>query len=255
MNSLFDLTGKTALVTGSTKGIGRSMAKGLAAAGAKVIVTGRKQPDCDAVASDLAAESGGDLIGMACHMGDWDQIDALVERAYAELGKLDVLINNAGINPAPVMLADCTSEYWDKVYDVNLKGPMRLAAKVAPRMGAAGGGSIINITTMGAYHGGPAVGVYTSCKAALHNLTKVMAAEWTGLGVRVNALAPGPFMSEMMKGADRVRPGFADAAGDATLMKRVADCDEVIGSILYLASDASSFVTGIDLKVAGGMSG
>jgi NAD(P)-dependent dehydrogenase (short-subunit alcohol dehydrogenase family) len=250
---LFDLTGKVAVVTGATKGLGRSMAKGLASAGATVVVTGRRQADCEAAAAELARESGGKLLGMACHMGDWDQIAALVERVYAELGRIDVLVNNAGINPASVPLAEVTSEYWDKVYAVNLKGPMRLAALVAPRMGKQGGGSIVNVSTMGAYMGGAGVGVYTSGKAALNNLTRVMATEWASLGVRVNAIAPGPFMSEMMKGADRALPGFSERSAEATLQKRVADCDEMIGTILYLASDASSFVTGEDFRIAGGM--
>jgi len=253
VQSLFDLTGKVAVVTGATKGLGRSMAKGLAGAGATVVVTGRKQPDCEAAATELERESGGKLIGIACHMGDWDQIEKLVERVCAELGRIDVLINNAGINPVSVPLAQVTSEYWDKVYAVNVKGPMRLAALVATRMGQQGGGSIVNISTMGAYMGGAGVGVYTSGKAALINLTRVMASEWVKLGVRVNAIAPGPFMSEMMKGADRALPGFSERSAEATLMKRVADCDEIIGMTLYLASDASSFVTGEDFRVAGGM--
>jgi gluconate 5-dehydrogenase len=250
---LFDLAGKVAIVTGSTKGLGRSMAKGLAAASASVVVTGRKQPDCEVAAKELAAETGGSLIGIACHMGDWAQIEALVTRVRDQLGRIDVLINNAGINPIPAMLTEVTSEYWDKVYGVNLKGPMRLAALVAPVMAETGGGSIINVTTAGAYFGGPSVGVYTSCKAALVNLTKVMASEWAHTGVRVNSIAPGPFMSEMMRGAERGQPGYQKGAAAATLLKRIADCDEIIGSILYLASDASSFVTGEDLKVTGGM--
>jgi NAD(P)-dependent dehydrogenase (short-subunit alcohol dehydrogenase family) len=229
------------------------MAKGLAAAGALVVVTGRKQSDCETAASELERESGGKLVGIACHMGDWDQIAALVERVCAELGHIDVLVNNAGINPVSVPLAQVTSDYWDKVYAVNVKGPMRLAALVAERMGRQGGGSIVNIATMGAYMGGAGVGVYTSGKAALINLTRVMASEWVALGVRVNAIAPGPFMSEMMKGADRALPGFSQRSAAATLMKRVADCDEIIGMILYLASDASSFVTGEDFRIAGGM--
>ena len=253
VQSLFDLSGKVAVVTGATKGLGRSMAKGLAAAGALVVVTGRKQADCETAASELERESGGKLVGIACHMGDWEQITALVESVHAELGRIDVLVNNAGINPVSVPLAQVTSDYWDKVYAVNVKGPMRLAALVAERMGRQGGGSIVNVATMGAYMGGAGVGVYTSGKAALINLTRVMASEWVGLGVRVNAIAPGPFMSEMMKGADRALPGFSDRSAAATLMKRVADCDEIIGMILYLASDASSFVTGEDFRIAGGM--
>jgi len=250
---LFDLSGKVALVTGATRGIGNSMARGLAEAGADVIVTGRKQDGCDAAAKEIAERTGRKLRGMACHMGDWEQIDALVPRAYDAFGRIDVLVNNAGINPAFVSIENVTSEYWDKVYDVNLKGPMRLAALVAPRMGEAGGGSIINVITVGAYFGGAGVGVYSSCKAALLNLTRVMATEWAPVGVRVNALAPGPFDTDMLRGADSAMPGFKEGSAQATLQKRVAHPDEIIGSVLYLASEASSYVTGADLIVAGGM--
>jgi NAD(P)-dependent dehydrogenase (short-subunit alcohol dehydrogenase family) len=216
-------------------------------------LTGRKQDGCDAAAKEIAERTGRKVLGMACHMGDWDQIEALVPRVYDAFGRIDVLINNAGINPAFVALENVTSEYWDKVYDVNLKGPMRLAALIAPRMGQAGGGSIINVITVGAYFGGAGVGVYSSCKAALLNLTRVMATEWAPVGVRVNALAPGPFDTDMVRGADDVMPGFKEGSAQATLQKRVAHPDEIIGSVLYLASGASSYVTGADLIVAGGM--
>ena len=218
-----------------------------------MVVTGRKQDACDAAAKELAERTGREILPVACHMGDWNQIEALVERSYGHFGRVDVLVNNAGINPAFVPVAELTSELWDKVYDVNLKGPMRLAALVAPRMGEAGGGSIINVITQGAYMGGPGVGVYTSAKAALLNLTRVMATEWAGIGVRVNALAPGPFMTDMMRGAAENAPGFLDGASGATLQKRIAHPDEIIGATLFLASDASSFVTGEDLRVTGGM--
>ncbi len=254
MSSLFDLTGKVAVVTGGTKGIGRSIAKGYAMAGADVVITGRRQEGCDEAAAELNDELGGQMVwGFACHMGEWDQIEALVDRVYDELGQVDVLVNNAGINPAPVTVADCTEAYFDKVYAVNVKGPIRLAGLVAPRMGEAGGGSIINVTTMGAYGGGPGVGIYTSSKAALHNATRAMAGEWAGLNVRVNSLVPGPFMSEMMKGSMRFDPEFPERSGRATMMKRVADCDEIIGLALFLATDASSYATGHDYKIAGGM--
>jgi gluconate 5-dehydrogenase len=253
MSQLFDLSGRVALLTGATRGLGRAMARGLAGAGADLVVTGRTQDACDLAAKELAAETGRAVLPVACHMGDWDQIHALVEAAYGRFGKLDVLVNNAGINPKLAPLTEVTSEFWDKLYAVNVKGPMRLAARVAPRMGEAGGGSIVNVITVGAYGGGPGVGVYTSAKAALLNLTRVMAQEWAGLGVRVNALAPGPFQTDMMRGADRVTPGYSRGAAAATLQRRVAEPDEIVGSILYLASDASSFVTGADLVVAGGM--
>ncbi len=253
MSGIFDLSGRVAIVTGGTRGLGNAMARGLAEAGASVVVTGRKQDACDATAKELAEQTGREILPVACHMGDWDQIEALVERCYGHFGKVDVLVNNAGINPAFVPVVQLTSELWDKVYDVNLKGPMRLAALVAPRMGEAGGGSIINVITQGAYMGGPGVGVYTSAKAALLNLTRVMATEWAGIGVRVNALAPGPFMTDMMRGAAEAAPGFLDGASGATLQKRIAHPDEIIGATLFLASDASSFVTGEDLRVTGGM--
>jgi NAD(P)-dependent dehydrogenase (short-subunit alcohol dehydrogenase family) len=253
MQQLFDLSGRVALVTGATRGLGRAMAGGLAAAGADLVVTGRKQDACEAAAKEIAGQTGRRVLPVACHMGDWGQIEALVETVYERLGRLDVLVNNAGINPALVPLAQVSEAYWDKLYAVNVKGPMRLAALVAPRMGEAGGGSIVNVITVGAYGGGPGVGTYTSAKAALLNLTRVMASEWAGLGVRVNALAPGPFMTDMMKGAETNTPGYSQGAALATLQKRVADPDEIVGSVLYLASDASSFVTGTDLVVAGGM--
>lgn len=250
---LFDLTGRTAIVTGGTRGLGRAMAGGLARAGAEVVITGRKQPAADEAAAAIAAETGRRCLGVACHMGDWGQIEALVERVYGELGKVDVLVNNAGINPAFVPLAEMTGEFFDKLYAVNVKGPMRLAALVAPRMGAAGGGSIVNVITVGAYEGGPGIGAYTSAKAALLNLTRVMALEWAELNVRVNALAPGPFLTDMMTGAAANMEGFLEATASATLQKRIAAPDEIVGAVVFLASDASSFVTGEDLRVAGGM--
>ena len=253
MPDLFDLSGRVALVTGATRGLGHAMARGLAAAGAAVAITGRRQETCEAAAKGIAEETGRDVLPVACHMGDWDQIETLVERAYGHFGRLDVLVNNAGINPAFVPVAQITSGFFDKLYAVNVKGPMRLAALVAPRMGEAGGGSIVNVVTVGAYEGGPGIGTYSSSKAALLNFTKVMAMEWAGLGVRVNALAPGPFMTDLMRGAAANVPGFLDATAAATLQKRVAEPDEIVGSVLYLASDASSFVTGEDLRVAGGM--
>jgi gluconate 5-dehydrogenase len=250
---LFDLTGRVALVTGATRGLGRAMAGGLARAGADLVVTGRKVDATEAAAKELAEETGREVLPVACHMGDWDQIETLVERAFERFGKLDVLVNNAGINPAMMPVTAITSDYFDKIYAVNVKGPMRLAALVAPRMGEAGGGSIVNVITVGAYQGGPAVGVYTSAKAALLNLTRVMAQEWAPLKVRVNALAPGPFDTDMMRGAEQSVAGFSDQAAQATLQRRVADPEELVGAILFLASAASSYVTAEDLIVAGGM--
>jgi NAD(P)-dependent dehydrogenase (short-subunit alcohol dehydrogenase family) len=251
--SLFDLSGKVAIVTGSTKGIGRAMVSGLAAAGASVVVSSRKQQLCDEVAEEVRAECGGAVLGLACHVGEWDAIPAFVERVQSHFGRIDVLVNNAGINPAPVTTSDMTLDYWRKVFSVNLEGPLRLSQCVAPIMRDGGGGSIVNIATMAAYSGGPNVCAYGASKAALVNLTKSNAQEWAPWKVRVNALSPGPFTTEMVEGAARLRPEFKELIASGTMQKRIAEPVEIVGPVIYLASDASSFVTGDDISVSGGM--
>lgn len=250
---LFDLTGKVAIVTGSTKGIGRAMAQGLAEAGANVVISSRKQELCDEVAAEVAATTGRETFGLACHVGDWEAIPSFVDAVVNRFGKIDVLVNNAGINPAPTTVSEMSLEYWRKLFNVNLEGPLRMSQQVAPVMRDNGGGSIVNIVTMAAYSGGPNVCAYGSSKAGLINLTKSMSQEWAPWKVRVNALCPGPFMTEMVAGAERVREGFIDMIANGTLMKRVADASEIVGPVLYLASDASSYVTGDEISVSGGM--
>jgi len=249
----FDLQGRVAIVTGATKGIGRGIALGLAEAGAAVVVSSRKQDLCDAVAAEIAAATGRSTLGLACHVGDWDAIPGFVDRVHDWHGRVDVLVNNAGINPAPTPIADMTLEYWRKLQSVNLEGPLRLSASVAPHMRDVGGGSIINIASVGAYVGGHGNAAYAASKAGLVVLTKVMAQEWAAWNVRVNVIAPGPFVSEMMLGAERVSPGLLDRSAAATMLGRVADPAEIAGAAVYLASDASSFVTGEDHVVSGGM--
>jgi NAD(P)-dependent dehydrogenase (short-subunit alcohol dehydrogenase family) len=251
--SLFDLQGRVAIVTGSTKGIGRAMAEGLARAGASVVISSRKQDLCDDVAAEIAAATGAETLALACHVGEWDRIPAFVDGVVERFGRIDVLVNNAGINPARVGASDMSLEYWRKVFSVNLEGPLRTAQLVAPIMRDGGGGSIVNIGTMAAYSGGPRVCAYGASKAALLNLTKSMAAEWAPWKVRVNMLSPGPFMSEMMEGGERTSPGFFELVASGTWQQRIADPSEIVGPVLYLASDASSFVTGDDLSVSGGM--
>lgn len=251
---LFDLAGKVAIVTGSTKGIGRAMVQGLAEAGASVVVSSRKQELCDEVADQVRSSTGVDVLGLACHVGDWDGIPSFVEKVVDRFGTIDVLVNNAGINPAPTTVSEMSIEYWRKMFNVNLEGPLRMAQQVAPVMRDHGGGSIVNIVTMAAYSGGSNVCAYGSSKAGLINLTKSMAQEWASWNIRVNALCPGPFDTEMVAGAERVRPGFVELIANGTLMKRVADASEIIGPVLYLASEASSYVTGDEISVSGGMS-
>jgi NAD(P)-dependent dehydrogenase (short-subunit alcohol dehydrogenase family) len=162
-------------------------------------------------------------------------------------------VNNAGINPARIAVVDTTLEFWRKIFSVNVEGPLRMSQCVAPIMRDQGGGSIVNIGTMAAYSGGGSINAYAASKAALVNLTKSMAMEWASWNIRVNALSPGPFMSEMMEGGARTSPGFLDLVAGGTFQKRVADPREIVGPVVYLVSDASSFVTGDDLSVSGGM--
>lgn len=250
---LFRLDGKVVTVTGSTKGIGKAMARGLAAAGASVVVSSRKQDLCDAVAGELRDETGAEVVGIACHVGDWEAIPGFVDQVRDRLGRIDVLVNNAGINPARITVSDMTLEYWRKVFAVNLEGPLRMSQCIAPIMRDQGGGSIINIATMAGYSGGSNICAYGASKAALINLTKSMAQEWAPWRVRVNVLSPGPFLTEMVEGGARTAAGFKDLIASGTMMKRIADSSEIVGPVLYLASDASSFVTGDDISVSGGM--
>jgi NAD(P)-dependent dehydrogenase (short-subunit alcohol dehydrogenase family) len=250
---LFDLTGKVVIVTGSTKGIGRAMAEGLASAGAAVVVSSRKQDLCERVAAEIAAATGADVFARACHVGEWDAVPGFVDAVFERFGRIDALVNNAGINPARIAPQDMTLEYWRKVFSVNVEGPLRTSQCVFPVMRDQGGGSIVNIGTMAAYSGGGTICAYGSSKGALLNLTKSMAMEWAQSKIRVNMLSPGPFMSEMMEGGQRTAPGFFDLVAGGTFMKRIADPAEIVGPVCYLVSDASSFVTGDDLSVSGGM--
>jgi NAD(P)-dependent dehydrogenase (short-subunit alcohol dehydrogenase family) len=251
--SLFDLTGKVAVVTGSTKGIGRAMIEGLAAAGASVVVSSRKQDLCDQVAAEIRAATGADVLALACHVGDWDAIPAFVDGVKARFGRIDVLVNNAAITPTRLTVTNMEVGIWRKIFNVNVEGPLRTSQLIAPIMRDGGGGSIINIASMAAYHAGPGVCAYGASKAALKNLTMTMSQEWAPWKVRVNLLSPGPFVSEMTSGAAAHQVGYWDLLASVTQLKRVADPTEIVGPILYLASDASSFVTGDDISVSGGM--
>ena len=181
---LFDLTGKVAIVTGSTKGIGRAMAEGLAHAGATVVVSSRKQDLCEEVAEQISITTGSEVVGIACHVGDWEQVPYFVDTVRDQLGRIDVLVNNAGINPARTTIEDMPIDLWKKVFNVNLEGPLRTSQLIAPIMRDQGGGSIINIASMGGYSGGAPISPYCASKAALINLTKSMAQAWAPWNVQ-----------------------------------------------------------------------
>lgn len=246
-----DLKGKVALVTGGSRGLGQAMVMGLAKAGADVVIASRKLGPCEEVAREAEA-LGVRALPIACHTGDPASIDALIEAIWAKFGRLDILVNNAGINPATAPLSDLSHDLFQKVLDVNLLGPWYLASRAAPKMRNNGGGSIINVISVGGIKPSPTQGSYAASKAALSALTRVMAAEWAPWGIRVNDLAPGSHHSTMFDNAAAHFPGFAEGAKSQTLMKRIAATEEIVGSVIYLASDMSSFATGTTLISDGG---
>jgi NAD(P)-dependent dehydrogenase (short-subunit alcohol dehydrogenase family) len=243
----FDLTGRVALVTGGSRGLGRATVLAFAAAGADVVIASRKLDDCRAVAEEVEA-MGRRALAHACHVGRWNELDRLVDAAYETFGRVDVLVNNAGMSPLYDRLDEVSEELWRKVVDVNLSGPFRLTATIGTRMAEAGGGSIINVSSVAARYPLPEVIPYAAAKAGLDAMT-VGFAHAFGPSVRVNAVQPGTFLTDVSKHWDM--DAFArEAQGFA--LRRGATADELEGTMLYLASDASSYTTGAILRVDGG---
>lgn len=247
-NASFDLSGKVAFVTGGGRGMGLSMVRGLAEAGADVIIASRKIESCEAAAREVEA-LGRRGLALACHMGYWEQIDAAIEAAYAAFGKIDILINNAGMAPPTPSSDGTTEQAFDKIMDVNFKGPFRLSAAIARRMADGEGGSIINVSSTSALLARPFDTCYGAAKAALNMASMAFAQEYAPK-VRVNVISPGPFLTDISK---HWTPEIRKAASTSTALKRVAEPDEMIGTVLYLASDASSFTTGAMIRVDGGL--
>ena len=244
---LFDLTGRVALVTGGTRGLGRSILRTLAQAGADVVVSSRKQEACEEAAAEVRS-FGRRAFAHCCHIGHWDEIDGLVEAAYENFGQVDILVNNAGLAPTYPNPQSVTEDLWDKTIGVNLKGPYRLMALVGERMVAGDGGSIINISSIGGVRPTNDILPYAAAKAGLNALT-IGFADALGPKVRVNAVMPGPFLTDISRNWDH--EAFADRARTFPL-RRAGDPDELASAVLYFASDASSFTTGAVLAVDGG---
>jgi NAD(P)-dependent dehydrogenase (short-subunit alcohol dehydrogenase family) len=246
---MFSLKGKVALVTGGSRGMGRSMARAFAGAGADVIVVSRHLDACKKVALEIEELTGQRALPYACHVGYWDQIERLVDFAYEEFGKVDVLVNNAGMSPLHPEPPDITEDLYDKVFAVNLKGPFRLMALIGARMAAGEGGSIINVSSHSATHPDETAIPYAAAKAGLNTMTVAFAHAF-GPKVRVNCIAPGAFLTDISKSWDF--EDFENKAKDYAL-GRGGHPDEIVGSALYLASTAaSSFTTGAVLSVDGG---
>ena len=243
------LAGRVALVTGGSRGLGRAMALAFAEAGADVVIASRKIENCRAVAAEIEA-LGRRALPVACHVGHWDELDGLVERAYGTFGRVDVLVNNAGMSPLYPDLTTVSEELWDKVLGVNLKGPFRLTALVGTRMAAGSyGGSIINVSSTGSLRPAPHMLPYDAAKAGLNTLTEGFAKAF-GPTVRVNCIMAGPFLTDISRAWD---PSTVERGMRSHALQRAGAAEEIVGAALYFATDASSYTTGAILRVDGGI--
>ncbi|HKA16542.1 MAG TPA: SDR family NAD(P)-dependent oxidoreductase [Myxococcota bacterium] len=245
MDPLFDLSGKIALVTGGSRGLGYQMVRAFGEHGADVIIVSRKLDACERVAHEVR-QLGRRALAISAHCGKWSEIDAMIAKVYAEVGRVDILVNNAGMSPA-MPSHEMTEELFDKVVGLNFKGPFRLASQIGHRMAESGGGSIINVSSSGALMPLPAVVPYGSSKAALNAMTVSLAREFAP-NVRVNTISAGPFLTDIAKAWDPIgREKQPNAAG------RPGRPEEIVTTALYLASPASSFTSGALIRVDGGL--
>jgi NAD(P)-dependent dehydrogenase (short-subunit alcohol dehydrogenase family) len=249
---LFDLQGKVALVTGGSRGLGKEMILAFARAGADVVIASRKLESCEALAEEVRRTTGRKALPFACNVSDWDQVGTLADAAYDEFGKVDVLVNNAGMSPLYDRLIDVSEALYDKVLDVNLKGPFRLTSIVGTRMAEGDGGSIIFVSSTASTSPAPGTIPYGAAKAGVNNMTIGFARAFAPK-VRVNCIIPGPFLTDISKAWDM--ESFNKRAATTILLQRGGEAEEVAGAALYFASGASSFTTGSHLVVSGGALG
>jgi NAD(P)-dependent dehydrogenase (short-subunit alcohol dehydrogenase family) len=245
--SLFDLTGRTAVITGGTRGIGRAIAEGFILAGANVVVASRKADACASTERALS-DMGGQALGVPTHLGDLGQLTSLIDRSVDRFGGIDILVNNAA-NGLAMPIESITVDAWNKSFDVNLRGPVFLANAALPHLTASSHAAILNVISVGGVSHAPTQAMYAAAKAALLTFTRNTAAEWASYGVRVNALAPGTVLTDMLRGLGE--DGVARVA-NISFQKRVARPDEMVGPALFLCSDAASYVTGQMLVADGG---
>jgi NAD(P)-dependent dehydrogenase (short-subunit alcohol dehydrogenase family) len=245
MPPLFDLKGKIALVTGGSRGLGREMVLAFAQAGADVVIASRKLDACEAVAREVEA-LGRRALPVAAHVGQWEDNDRLAEAAYVAFGRVDILVNNAGMSPLAPSLLETSEALFDKVVAVNFKGPFRLSVLVGERMVQSAGGVIVNLSSTAAFRPEPHVVPYAGAKAAVNAMTVALAKAFAPK-VRVNCIAPGPFLTDVST-VWRENKSFEQSLG----LQRFGQPNEIVGTALYLASDASSYVTGQVIRVDGG---
>lgn len=248
MDPLFDFVGQTVLVTGGSRGLGREMCLAFAARGANLVIASRHLDACEIVAQEVA-DLGGNALPYACHMGHWGEIETFLDAAWSHFGRIDVVVNNAGMSPLYPSLEEVSEELFDKVVGLNLKGPFRLGALSAARMREAGGGSIINISSINSVTPSPDAEPYAAAKAGLNALTRSFAHAY-GPAVRVNAILAGPFLTDISKAWDL--EAFHHQANRNMALGRGGEPHEVVAAALYLAGRGASFTTGALLRVDGG---
>ncbi|RDH77751.1 SDR family NAD(P)-dependent oxidoreductase [Mycolicibacterium moriokaense] len=244
---LFDMSDRTVIVTGGSRGIGLALAEGFVLAGARVVVASRKPDACEQAAAHLR-DLGGQAIGVATHVGDLESVAALVNRTVDEFGGIDVVVNNAA-NPLAQPLGEITPDAMTKSYEVNLRGPVLLVQEALPHLKESEHAAVLNVVSVGAFIFSPMLSIYSSMKAAMMSFTRSMAAEFAHHGVRVNAIAPGPVDTYMMQQNPQQ---MVDAMVGGTLLRRLATADEMVGPALLLCSDAGSYMTGSVVIVDGG---
>jgi NAD(P)-dependent dehydrogenase (short-subunit alcohol dehydrogenase family) len=241
--------GRVVLVTGGSRGLGREMAFGFAREGATVVIASRNGATCESTAAEIERETGRKTMAVACHVGKWDQLLPLADTVYSALGRVDVLVNNAGASPLYPSLGEVSEELFDKTVALNLKGPFRLSAIVGERMVASGGGAIINVSSVAAIRPKPTDLIYAAAKAGLDVLTMGCAKAFAPT-VRVNSIMAGPFMTDI---ADHWDMSVVGPRISRYPLGRAGEPNEIVGAALYLGGDAASYTTGVVLRVDGGM--
>jgi len=247
----FSLNGKVALITGGSRGIGKATALGFARAGADVAIASRKLPDLELVADEIRG-LGRKALPVAAHVARLEEIKSLVQTVNKEFGRIDILVNNAGTSPAMSPMLDLEERLWDSIMNLNLKGLIFLSQAVARIMKEHDGGTIINVASIAGFRHEPNIGVYSISKSAVVMATKIMAEEWAKYNIRVNAIAPGHIHTRLGDSIFEAVPEYKKEFLDRIPMRRIGDPDEIVGAMIYLASDASSYVTGTTIVVDGG---